>query len=313
MSKPDSWMPLFIGDYMADTMHLNTEEHGAYLLLLLTAWNRGGKLPNNDAQLALICRADKKAWARIKGAVLPFFKADGDFLVQGRLLAEYENSRRIYETKVANGSKGGRKKGSGNKPAGSGSLTNPDTPPGELQESGGGTQPQPQLQRPEKQKPATTTTGVPRSSSSSSSDSGGGEENPQKPLSWTVYEWEADRGKSAMAFIGGSPQAKAWLEAGVTEGQMRIAYDMAVAQRDADNDQSPLNPGFLDIFVGKVVKPAGAPASSVADVADAWTLTAKGIEQKGKELGVAPPDSLRGGFPAFKARVFEAAGLEFAE
>lgn len=152
MSKPDSWMPLYVGDYIADTMHLNTEEHGAYLLLLLTAWNRGGRLPNNDAQLALICRADKKAWARIKGSVLPFFNVDGEFLVQSRLMAEYENSKRIYATKVANGQKGGRKSRTEKEPAGSGSLNPPDTRPGEQKATDGGadggTQPQPQRQEP---------------------------------------------------------------------------------------------------------------------------------------------------------------------
>lgn len=140
MAKPDSWMPLYIGDYMADTMHLSTEQHGAYLLLLLTAWNRGGKLANDEGQLAIICRADKKAWSRIRGAVLPFFKVEGGFLVQTRLLVEYEKAGHRYATKVANGSKGGRPKQTEQKPVGYFSDTPPDTPPGGLQQ----TQPQPQ-------------------------------------------------------------------------------------------------------------------------------------------------------------------------
>lgn len=110
MSKPDTWMPLYIGDYIADTMHLTTEEHGAYLLLLMTAWNRGGKLPNNDAQLALICRAERKAWSRLRGVVLAFFEVDGEFLVQPRLAKEYENAVRLNAKQKANGAKGGRPK-----------------------------------------------------------------------------------------------------------------------------------------------------------------------------------------------------------
>lgn len=110
MSKPDTWMPLYMGDYFADTMHLTTEEHGAYLLMLMTAWNRGGKLPNNDGQLALICRCDRKKWNSLKKVVLSFFEVAGDFIVQQRLLAEYDRAVKINEKQKANGSKGGRPK-----------------------------------------------------------------------------------------------------------------------------------------------------------------------------------------------------------
>ena len=87
MSKPDAWMPLYIGDYLADTMHLTGAEHGAYLLLLMHAW-RNGPLPDNDRALAAIARTDAKDWKEIGPTIRAFFTVTPAGLTQPRLERE---------------------------------------------------------------------------------------------------------------------------------------------------------------------------------------------------------------------------------
>jgi uncharacterized protein YdaU (DUF1376 family) len=68
-------MPLFIGDYLADTMHLSTEEHGAYLLLLFHLWRRA-LLPDNDIVLAKITKLAPQAWSTSRAALAEFFEIE---------------------------------------------------------------------------------------------------------------------------------------------------------------------------------------------------------------------------------------------
>ncbi len=92
MAKPDTWMPLYIGDYLADTQHLGAEHHGAYLLLIMAAWMRGGRLPDDDAQLARMARCDSKAWKRVRPIVAAFFCVDAGEWTHKRISAELERA-----------------------------------------------------------------------------------------------------------------------------------------------------------------------------------------------------------------------------
>ena len=55
------WMPLWVGDFLGDTAHLNAAETGAYLLLLIHLW-LNGTLPNDDRKLARIARTTPRQW-----------------------------------------------------------------------------------------------------------------------------------------------------------------------------------------------------------------------------------------------------------
>jgi uncharacterized protein YdaU (DUF1376 family) len=67
-----AWMPLYIGDYRADTAHLRVSEHGAYLLLIMHYWQHGS-LPNDDERLASIASATPQEWSSIKPVIRGFF------------------------------------------------------------------------------------------------------------------------------------------------------------------------------------------------------------------------------------------------
>jgi uncharacterized protein YdaU (DUF1376 family) len=66
-------MPVFIGDYLADTMHLSTEQHGAYLLLLFHLWRRGS-LQDDDGRLAQITGLTSTAWSQARPVLAEFFQ-----------------------------------------------------------------------------------------------------------------------------------------------------------------------------------------------------------------------------------------------
>src|SRR5690349_19328151 len=71
MSKR-AWMPLYVGDYLGDTGHLNTTQHGAYLLLMMHYWRQGG-LPDDDKQLAAITKLQMRIWMDCRETIQAFF------------------------------------------------------------------------------------------------------------------------------------------------------------------------------------------------------------------------------------------------
>ena len=72
-SRP--WMPLYVADYLGDTSHLSTLEHGAYLLLIMHYWQHKG-LPPGDAQIARVARMSAKSWATVRDTIAAFFSPD---------------------------------------------------------------------------------------------------------------------------------------------------------------------------------------------------------------------------------------------
>jgi uncharacterized protein YdaU (DUF1376 family) len=87
LSTVDFWMPVYIGDYLADTMHLSTEQHGAYLLLIFHLWRRG-TLPDEDGALKKITGLSAGAWANSRPVLAEFFKIQDGQWRHGRVERE---------------------------------------------------------------------------------------------------------------------------------------------------------------------------------------------------------------------------------
>jgi uncharacterized protein YdaU (DUF1376 family) len=106
-TKPDQWMPLDIRDYLADTTHLSAEDHGAYLLLLMGYWMRGGPLEDNDRQLAQMARISSKKWPSIRLTLSKFFTIENGKWAHKRCEKELGRARELLEARREAGRIGG--------------------------------------------------------------------------------------------------------------------------------------------------------------------------------------------------------------
>lgn len=87
------YFPLYPGDYLADTQHLTTVEHGAYLLLLLTMWRSPDcRLPNDEARLARYCKMRPSHFRKVWPSIQDLFTVEGDKITQKRLQEEYRKA-----------------------------------------------------------------------------------------------------------------------------------------------------------------------------------------------------------------------------
>ena len=106
--KTDQWMPIVIGDYLKDTRHLDTIEHGAYFLILMEIWIKKGWVEKKHLPKITLLSQKKfqKVWTNLEA----FFIQKDDKISQKRALAEIEKAKVNYENSVKNGKKGGRPK-----------------------------------------------------------------------------------------------------------------------------------------------------------------------------------------------------------
>lgn len=96
-NAPDTWMPLVIGSYLADTRSLSTEGHGAYLLILMAYWSNGGPLPDDDDEFAAITGLGAAGWEKWRPKLARFFTIEGGYWRQKRADQELADAKKRQE------------------------------------------------------------------------------------------------------------------------------------------------------------------------------------------------------------------------
>jgi uncharacterized protein YdaU (DUF1376 family) len=100
MSKPDKFFPLYVADYLADTQLLTTEQHGAYLLLLMAYW-RSGPLPDCDEALKIASKTEAKTWAKMRPILARFFAVGEGVWRHKRVDHEMAEAVAKYQSRAA--------------------------------------------------------------------------------------------------------------------------------------------------------------------------------------------------------------------
>lgn len=102
MADCGAWMPWYVADYLGDTQHLDTLEHGAYCLLLMTYWRRGKALPDDDKWLATVTGLSLKRWKKVRQKIVELFSQREGHLIHKRVEEEIvKASARLKSARVA--------------------------------------------------------------------------------------------------------------------------------------------------------------------------------------------------------------------
>ena len=103
------FMPLWVADFVGDTLDLDAKEIGAYMLILMTMWGRGGYLPNDMKKLQRVARCGRD-WPRVWAAIEHYFTVEDGRITQLRLRKELQKVAAKREVNAQSGARGGTAK-----------------------------------------------------------------------------------------------------------------------------------------------------------------------------------------------------------
>jgi uncharacterized protein YdaU (DUF1376 family) len=106
----NTFMAIYVGDYLKKTTMLSCEEHGAYFLLLCSLWQNDGYLENDNRKLAKIVGVSAQKFSKIMSNISKYFEVGENGIYNNRLLEELEKAHLRRVRAQTNGRNGGRPK-----------------------------------------------------------------------------------------------------------------------------------------------------------------------------------------------------------
>lgn len=289
--RPPIWMPLYVSDYLAGTSHLSTEEHGAYLLLLMHAWVNDGGLPDDEERLRRIARLEPKSWRASREVLLAYFHQEGGCLHHHRVDTELQRARSLVEQRIEAGkaSAAKRKATRDGQRNGNDCSTSVEQSLGrEDQRDGNQPQPQSPIKPPSQPAPDTSTGDAPSSGNHAGAAPG--------LICKAMKEVGINAGPSDHRII-------ALCEQGVDIDTVRAACEEA---KSAKQDK-PIPMNYVISIINRWAKDAMGVAATGAKqprkngFSDDWMKTHEGIEMKAREMGIQAKTGE--GYEALKQRI----------
>ncbi|WP_369952112.1 YdaU family protein [Ralstonia syzygii] len=240
-----------IGDYIKDAAHLSLLEHGVYARLMDVYYTREAGIPDGQASRLIGARSKDEQQA-VQNVLAEFFDLVDGVWLQNRCEREIGAATAKGDQNRENGKKGGRPR---KNPPQSEPTKNPDGFEDENPDGFVGTTQKNLSQTPDTRHQTPDLKPSIPASASGASGASSADALSAADVSMKLIGWERERGKIARGVSASNAQVMDLAAQNPTADELRKAYDLAVADRQATGDVSPINAGFVLALLVKVRNP----------------------------------------------------------